>query len=396
MSKICLCVKILGKQAEQVYFCIMIAFIKKYKAFLIGLVITRVITLILIAEGVILIDNDEILSNVLGFLFYWMLISVFIHQIPYLKKKKKTVFMLVGLIAFLIVIIVIDANNQIPDNPIILILLVVFHLSCTYVIVPKFFLKYKWFISGAYAFALSVFLYLRLFAGSFEYYSQQKKEILLLFIIPIPIFIGLWIYEQWRWVKTLQAEKSKTELSLLKSQINPHFLFNTLNNLYGLAVEKSDEAPGVILKLSDMLRYTIYEGKEDRVFLKDEIAYLANYIELHKIRYHKKVDISFDYEGFEDQKIAPLLFIILLENAFKHGVEIMTEDAYIHMSIRSNGDKIVFKIENNFEPDSKKTTKGIGLDNLKERLRLIYPHKHELVLEENDTSYKAVLELTTS
>ena len=145
-----------------------------------------------------------------------------------------------------------------------------------------------------------------------------------------------------------------------------------------------------------MLRYTIYEGKEDRVLLKDEITYLNNYIELHKIRYHKKVDISFEYKGFENLQVAPLLFIILLENAFKHGVEIMTEDAYIHMSIRTNGDKIIFKIENNFEPESKKTTKGIGLNNLKERLRLIYPHKHELVLEKNEANYKAVLELTTS
>ena len=396
MSITYLCVKILGKKAQQVYFCIMVALIKKYKAFLIGLVITRVLTLVLQAQGVILIDNNEVLSNVLGFLFYWMLISVFIHKLPFLKKKKKSAFRLIGLILFLILILVIDSKSDMPDNPLTIILLVVFHLSCAYVVIPKFFLKYKWYILGAYAFALAVFLYVRLFSGSFDDYNQQKKEVLLLFFIPIPIFIGLWIYEQWIWVKTLQSEKSKTELSLLKSQINPHFLFNTLNNLYGLAVEKSDEAPGVILKLSDMLRYTIYEGKEDRVLLKDEITYLNNYIELHKIRYHKKVDISFEYKGFENLQVAPLLFIILLENAFKHGVEIMTEDAYIQMSIRTNGDKIIFKIENNFEPESKKTTKGIGLNNLKERLRLIYPHKHELVLEKNEANYKAVLELTTS
>ena len=96
-----------------------------------------------------------------------------------------------------------------------------------------------------------------------------------------------WLFQQWKWLKTLESKKSKAELSLLKSQINPHFFFNTLNNLYGLTVEKSDDAPNVVLKLSDMMRYTIYMGKEDLVPLKDEVDYLQNYIELHKIRYQK-------------------------------------------------------------------------------------------------------------
>ena len=100
----------------------------------------------------------------------------------------------------------------------------------------------------------------------------------------------------------MKIEKGKAELELLKSQINPHFLFNTLNNLYGLIVEKSDEAPEVVLKLSDMLRYTIYEGKEEFVFLKNEIVYLENYIALHKIRYQKNVDIFFNHKTEKDLK----------------------------------------------------------------------------------------------
>ena len=123
--------------------------------------------------------------------------------------------------------------------------------------------------------------------------------------------------KQIKFILTLKNEKAKAELALLKSQINPHFLFNSLNNLYGLTIEKSDDAPTVVLKLSDMLRYTIYEGQENIVPLKEEVNYLQNYIELHKIRHQKSVDIVFDYEIDESIRVAPLLFIILLENAFK-------------------------------------------------------------------------------
>ena len=146
-------------------------------------------------------------------------------------------------------------------------------------------------------------------------------------------------------MKTIESKKTKAELSLLKSQINPHFFFNTLNNLYGLILEKSDDAPNVVLKLSDIMRYTIYMGKEDVIPLKDEIEYLKNYIELHKIRYQKRVDIVFNHSQEMNCQIAPLLFIIPLENAFKHGVESLTKDAYINVNIKINFAFIVYKNE---------------------------------------------------
>lgn len=215
----------------------------------------------------------------------------------------------------------------------------------------------------------------------------------ILFIIVLAYFILSFLFEKWKVYKQLKNEKTKAELSLLKSKINPHFLFNTLNNLYGLVIKKSDEAPQFLLKLSEILRYTIYEGGNEIVLLKDEINYLEQYIEIHKIRYNKKVNISFK-KVIEDEntEIAPLLFIMLLENAFKHGAESLTNNAFIKITLIAKGNKITFIIENNYEPKHKKE-KGIGLENLKHRLKLIYPKRHELLLTKKEKIYNAQLNI---
>lgn len=215
----------------------------------------------------------------------------------------------------------------------------------------------------------------------------------ILFIIVFAYFILSFLFEKWKIYKQLENEKTEAELSLLKSKINPHFLFNTLNNLYGLVIKKSDEAPQFLLKLSEILRYTIYEGRNEIVPLKDEINYLEQYIEIHKIRYNKKVNIHFD-KFIEDEniEIAPLLFIMLLENAFKHGVESLTNNAFIKIKLIAKDNKIAFTIENNYEPNHKKE-KGIGIENLKHRLKLIYPKRHELLLTKKEKVYKAQLNI---
>ncbi len=205
-----------------------------------------------------------------------------------------------------------------------------------------------------------------------------------------------WIFSQIRGIRQLRNERGKAELMMLKSQVNPHFFFNTLNNLYGLTVEKSDLAPQVVLKISDMMRYTIYEGKKDKVPLTDELEYLKNFIELHKMRYHKKVDIQFNHQILdEDHQVTPLLFIILLENAFKHGVESLTKDAYVHISLIAGSGKVAFAIENNFDPAEQSEQPGIGLENLKRRLELIYPEKHSLSLSMKEGIYQAQLQIDT-
>jgi len=188
-----------------------------------------------------------------------------------------------------------------------------------------------------------------------------------------------WIIGQWKLVKQLENERTNAELMHLKSQINPHFLFNTLNNLYGLSLEKSDQAPALILKLSDMLRYTIYQGKKDQVFLSEEINYLNDFIQLQQVRYHKPVNITFDHDlTHSDLTISPLLLLILVENAYKHGVEKLTDEAFIRIKLDVKDRTMVFKIENNFDESEQKPSTGIGLQNLTQRLKLIYPDSYQL------------------
>jgi LytS/YehU family sensor histidine kinase len=244
--------------------------------------------------------------------------------------------------------------------------------------------------------ALGYFYYIRIYAEDTSSELQQEKEIKIILTIPFFALTLNWFYQQWKWLKTLESKKSKAELSLLKSQINPHFFFNTLNNLYGLVVEKSDDAPDVVLKLSDIMRYTIYMGKEDFVPLQDEIEYLKSYIDLHKIRYQKKVDIQFNCSQEKNGQVAPLLLIIPLENAFKHGVESLTENAYIHVDLKMTNGTIYFDIENNFERIESNKNRGIGLENLKQRLELLYPHKHKMQIEVKGTIYKLSLIIKTT
>ncbi len=309
-----------------------------------------------------------------------------------LFQKNQTTLIKGGIIAiFLLVMLVIPHYTGIWDSPITIPLLILFWLGVGYLVLPEFFKKYRVAIFSVYGFVIAYNFFLFNIASNPG--ENHRLYLANFMFIPIPVFAALWVYEQWRWLRTLQADKGKAELALLKSQINPHFFFNTLNNLYGLVVEKSEKAPEVVLKLSDMMRYTIYEGKEDVVTVKDEINYLENYIELHKIRYQKKVDIQFKHEVDKAVQVAPLLFIILLENAFKHGVEPLTENAYIHLDLKTEGNQVFFTIENNHNSKILRQDKGIGLDNLKKRLAHSYPDRHQLKIEKTDMIYKVHLNL---
>jgi two-component system sensor histidine kinase AlgZ len=226
-----------------------------------------------------------------------------------------------------------------------------------------------------------------------EGYPTSMSVLVLLYYILI-ISLGLfWFVEQIISFIRLKNEKSKTELLHLKSQVNPHFFFNTLNNLYGLVGTDTKKAQELILKLSDMMRYSIYEGEKEQVTLKSEVDYLKNYIALHKMRYHKVIDVKFEAEIEDDYKVMPLLFIILLENAFKHGIENLSKDAYVHINIRAKNNKVFFEIENNFDTTLTKEDNGIGLKNLKRRLELVYPKNHTLSFSTTENVYKAKLTL---
>ena len=219
---------------------------------------------------------------------------------------------------------------------------------------------------------------------------------LLVFILTTFTFylVFSWFFERWKTIKTLKNEKVKAELSLLKEQINPHFFFNTLNNLYALIKKDADAAQDYVLKLSDLMRFTIYDSGKESVLLKDEISYLINFIDLQTARYHKDIDVNFEKEiENANTEIAPLLFIILLENAFKHGVEKATDNAFIHLKLIEDNNKIQFTVKNNYEAEETGKRIGIGLKNLKERLNLLYPNSHQLINNINQNIYSTTLEI---
>ncbi len=196
----------------------------------------------------------------------------------------------------------------------------------------------------------------------------------------------------------LQTQTIQSELRFLKSQINPHFLFNTLNNLYALTLKKSDEAPEIVIKLSEMMRYMLYECNEKRVPLKKEVNYLRNYLDLEKLRQGKNVSINFEVEGvIEDQEIAPLMFIPFLENSFKHGLNNEIMEGFVNIFMQVENREIHFFIENSKSastprPENRRSG-GIGLVNVKRRLDLLYPNQYELTISDNPNSYAVNLEI---
>ena len=201
-----------------------------------------------------------------------------------------------------------------------------------------------------------------------------------------------WLLEQRRKLMTMKKEQTQMELVHLQSQVNPHFFFNALNNLYGLVKQDADQAQEMILQLSEMMSYGIYEGQKNWVPLGKEIAYLENFIQLHQQRYKKHIDINFRKNlQIEHIEVMPLLFINLLENAFKHGVEKLRNNAYVHLDLEVDESGISFTVENNFDPEERPNEPGIGLTNLKRRLELVYPEKHQLSLQENDNVFRAEL-----
>jgi LytS/YehU family sensor histidine kinase len=199
--------------------------------------------------------------------------------------------------------------------------------------------------------------------------------------------------------KKLQNETLQTELKFLKSQINPHFLFNTLNSLYALTLRKSDDAPIIVLRLSEMMRYMLYECNEKRVLLSQELKYLENYLELEKLRQSKNVDIRLTINGEVDgQMIAPLMFIPFVENGFKHGLNTSLKEGYIHVNIDVQDDYLHLSVENNKSKNSQtsiegKKSGGIGLVNVKRRLELMYPNKHTLKIVDDDNIYRVEMSI---
>lgn len=219
----------------------------------------------------------------------------------------------------------------------------------------------------------------------------------LLYSIFLIVAVVRLLFQQVKSVLALKRDKTKMEMLHLKSQVNPHFFFNTLNNLYGLVDKDPKVAQTLILTLSDLMRYSIYEGQNETVTLEEEVEYLKNYIELQKIRYHKVVQIVFSAEiDKKGYKIMPLLYILLVENAFKHGVEKLRDGAFVNINLHAEDDKIDFSISNNYDlEDVSSHPKGIGLTNLQRRLEIGYKKRFDFAVSDQDGVFTAQLSLDT-
>lgn len=197
----------------------------------------------------------------------------------------------------------------------------------------------------------------------------------------------------------LQTRTMQSELRFLKSQINPHFLFNTLNNLYALTLKKDDKAPEIVIKLSEMMRYMLYECNERRVLLQKEINYIRNYLDLESLRQGKNVKIELEVNGrVSDQQIAPLMFIPFLENSFKHGLNHSITEGFVKIELNVDEKEVNFYIENSkadrIVTPTRGKSGGIGLVNVRRRLDLLYPEQYDLSVEDRPNSYAANLLLT--
>lgn len=235
------------------------------------------------------------------------------------------------------------------------------------------------------------------FYSSFFIVQMVAITLLIVFFVGMLRFAVEW-FELESKRREIENEKLMAELNFLKAQINPHFLFNTLNNLYYLAYTKSDNTTEVIAKLSQMMRYMIYDSNHTQVLLSKEIEYMQNYISLERLRLNNQIPIKFEIVGNPDNlRIAPLVFITFLENAFKHGVSGNNAKAWVNVTIQLEGKQCIYTVENS-KPEAANLHEksGIGLQNVKRRLDLSYPGQYKLITEDKKDVYFVQVTLTLS
>jgi two-component system LytT family sensor kinase len=202
------------------------------------------------------------------------------------------------------------------------------------------------------------------------------------------------------WIRNQQLMKEKekqyleTELNFLKTQIQPHFFFNTLNNLYSLTLKKSDQAPDIVLKLSALMSYMLYESNTPKVSLTKEITYLQNYLDLEKLRFGQRLVVIFEMEGpIEEVSIPPMILILFLENSFKHGVKNTLSKIQIDITLKVEKGYLFFTVKNPVEENIPAATAGIGLKNAKRRLELLYGNNYRLDFSGNQNEFIVSLKM---
>jgi two-component system, LytTR family, sensor kinase len=294
---------------------------------------------------------------------------------------------------------------------------IIFAYINLYMLMPLFYYKRKYaryvlaliamlFVEGTLSRYASWFIWLRWdqVHNPVEYLTENKN-----FYIPVRILrnavetypvIALTMliklmrnsFKQEKQLREAEKEKFSAELGLLKAQINPHFLFNTLNSLYALTLKGSEQASKVVLRLSGLMHYMLYEASANKVLLRDEIKYLENYISIEKMRFAERMELSFQYSGdIEGKFIAPLLLLPFVENAFKHGIE--DNSGWVTINLKVIGTRLFLKVENSCTIVSKQKGKGLGLNNVRRRLELTYPNSHQLTINQNTGVFEAELQI---
>ena len=247
-------------------------------------------------------------------------------------------------------------------------------------------------VSGSIVFK-TLFFHLFNYTGSFL--NAYGNTFGIIFISTSLKLIKKW-FKQRMELEEITAKQLKTELDLLKAQINPHFFFNTMNCLYSLSLKKSDDVPEVILQITDLMRYSLEKAENTEVELAEECNFIKSYISLEKLRL-QNCEIKFKVIGdLNGKTVAPMLLVTFVENGFKHGTKSIKNKSFVHIDLNTEGEKLIFSVENskhknlkNPESNSSKT----GLKNVRRRLELLYPGRHKLEISETDRSYKVLLEL---
>ncbi|WP_299247582.1 histidine kinase [uncultured Aquimarina sp.] len=288
--------------------------------------------------------------------------------------------------------------------------------TVTDILIPKYLIKEKYLLFSLYCvytiivsafFIVISFFYGLIFLSSLKYEGMApmtRSPFFLFIAVYFVVFIACALslaqhnykstsdnQELKNRILEAQLKLKEQELNYLKMQIHPHFLFNTLNTLYGFAIKKSEDTPEMILKLSNLLDYLLYQSDKPLVSLKEEINHIEDYVALEKMRFSDVLDISLDFENIKNTtEVAPMLLIPFVENSFKHG-QIINQKLSIHMSLKCIDNEIHFFIKNSVHTFSKKDKNGIGLSNIKKRLSLVYRDNYELKISKDQNWYTVKL-----
>ncbi|MFI1773235.1 sensor histidine kinase [Thalassobellus citreus] len=332
--------------------------------------------------------------------------------------KRKQILLHVSIWALFLCFFLMHPRAQIEGAfiPIVVILILnvlIFYINYSFLI-PRFLLKKKALLYVFFVFVLmviSIILFAQLetkFRTDFRLDIERiKPDFNMKFrflgpfvfnILLVVTGIAFRVYGEWnkneRTKKEIESQKFSTELHFLKHQLSPHFLFNSLNSIYSLTTQKSNDAPEAVITLSELMRYMLYETNSEFVSLGRELAYVQNYLKLQRLRIANNKDVTINIHGsIRNQKIRPLLFISFIENAFKYGTD-YTGNTEVKIEINIDEDDLKFSCINII--GGRKTDKdssGIGLQNTKERLEFLYPKKHELFIEEKDNRFIVNLNL---